>query len=63
MAHSVQYQIRESVRGIETEIGRLLDVAQTLNDNGDKDLATAVEDEALEIFKAVLALRAAVRSH
>jgi hypothetical protein len=63
MAHSVQYQIRETVRGIELEIGRLLDLAQTLNDIGDKGLATAVEEEALEIFKAVLALRAAVRTH
>lgn len=42
MAHSLHYQIGESVRTIEAEVGKLLDLAATLRDAGEEDLAVAV---------------------
>jgi len=44
MAHSLQYQITESVRVVEIEIGKLLDLAAMLKDDGNDALATAVSN-------------------
>jgi uncharacterized UPF0146 family protein len=46
MAHSLQYQITESVRVVEVEIGKLLDLATMLKDAGNDVLAAAVSNQA-----------------
>ena len=60
MAHSLQYQITESVRVIEIEIGKLLDLAATLRDDGNDDLASAVSIQAHKLLEAAVALRFAM---
>ncbi len=60
MAHSLQYQITESVRVIEIEIGKLLDLAATLRDDGNDDLAAAVSIQAHKLLEAAVALRIAM---
>jgi len=44
MAHSRQYQITESVRAVEIEVGQLLDLATMLKHAGNDVLATAVSN-------------------
>lgn len=60
MAHSLQYQITESVRVIEIEVGKLLDLAATLRDDGNDDLASAVSIQAHKLLEAAVALRIAM---
>ena len=60
MAHSFQYQITESVRVIEIEIGKLLDLAAMLKDAGNDALAAAVSNQANKLLGAVIALRIAM---
>ena len=60
MAHSLQYQIGESVRAIEIEVGKLLDLAATLKDAGNDDLAAAVSIQADKLLEAAVALRIAM---
>ena len=60
MAHSFQYQITESVRSIEIEIGKLLDLAAMLKDAGDDVLASAVSNQANKLLEAAVALRLAI---
>ena len=60
MAHSLRYQIGESVRSIEAEVGKLLDLAATLRDAGEEDLAFAVSAQASKLVEATVALRIAM---
>ena len=60
MAHSFQYQITESVRVVEIEIGKLLDLAAMLKDAGNDALATAVSSQANKLLEAAVALRIAM---
>ena len=60
MAHSLQYQITESVRVVEIEVGKLLDLAATLRDDGNDDLASAVSIQAHKLLEAAVALRIAM---
>lgn len=60
MAHSLQYQITESVRVVETEVGKLLDLATMLKDTGNDVLATAVSSQANKLLEAAVALRIAM---
>lgn len=60
MAHSLQYQIGESVRAIEIEVGKLLDLAATLKDAGNDDLAAAVSIQADKLLEVAVALRIAM---
>jgi hypothetical protein len=60
MAHSLQYQIGESVRAIEIEVGKLLDLAATLKDAGNDDLAATVSIQADKLLQAAVALRIAM---
>lgn len=60
MAHSLQYQITESVRVVEIEVGKLLDLAAMLKDDGNDVLATAVSSQANKLLEAAKALRIAM---
>jgi uncharacterized UPF0146 family protein len=60
MAHSLQYQITESVRVIEIEIGKLLDLAAMLKEAGNDVLAMAVSNQANKLLEAAVALRIAI---
>ncbi|MNS97472.1 hypothetical protein D3C72_1318060 [compost metagenome] len=60
MAHSLRYQIGESVRTIEAEVGKLLDLAATLRDAGEEDLAVAVSAQTNKLLEAAVALRIAL---
>lgn len=60
MAHSLQYQITDSVRVVETEVGKLLDLATMLKDAGNDVLATAVSTQAHKLLEAAVALRIAM---
>ena len=60
MAHSLQYQITESVRVVEIEVGKLLDLAAMLKEAGNDVLATAVSNQANKLLGAVIALRIAM---
>jgi hypothetical protein len=60
MAHSLRYQIGESVRTIEAEVGKLLDLAATLKDDGNDDLARTVCTQAQKLLEAAIALRVAM---
>lgn len=62
MAHSLQYQITESVRVVEIEVGKLLDLATMLKDAGNDVLATAVSNQANKLLEAAVALRIAMAS-
>ena len=59
MAHSLNYHIGESVRAIEVEIERLLDVVDALRAAGNDDLATIVVAQVQKLLEAVIVLRAA----
>ena len=60
MAHSLQYQITESVRVVEIEVGKLLDLATMLKDTGNDVLATTVSNQANKLLEAAIALRIAM---
>ena len=60
MAHSLQYQITESVRVVEIEIGKLFDLAAMLKDDGNDVLATTVSNQASKLLEAAVALRIAM---
>jgi hypothetical protein len=60
MAHSLQYQIIESVRVVEIEVEKLLDLAATLRDDGSDGLASAVSIQADKFLEAAVALRIAM---
>lgn len=60
MAHSLQYQITESVRVVEIEVGKLFDLATMLKDAGNDVLATAVSNQANKLLEAAVALRIAM---
>ena len=60
MAHSLHYHIGESIRAIEIEVGKLLDLATTLKETGDDDLATSVSIQAHKLIEVAVALRIAV---
>lgn len=60
MAHSLNYQITESIRVVEIEIGKLLDLAAMLKDAGNDALATAVSRQASKLLEAAVALRIAM---
>ncbi|CAI8802747.1 Phosphate transport system regulatory protein PhoU [Pseudomonas sp. IT-P74] len=60
MAHSLQYQIGESARAIESEVGKLLNLAATLRDTGNNDLAAVVSMQAHKLLEAAVALRIAM---
>ncbi len=62
MAHSPQYQITESGRVVEIEVGKLLDLAAMLKAAGNDDLATAVSSQANKLLEAAVALRIAMAS-
>lgn len=59
MAHSLQYHIGESVRAIEAEIERLLDVVDTLKAAGNDDLASVILAQVHRLIGAAVALRVA----
>lgn len=59
MAHSLNYHVGESVRAIEVEIERLLDVVDALKAAGNDDLATIVVAQVQKLLEAVIVLRAA----
>ena len=59
MAHSLKYHIGESVRAIEVEVERLLDVVDRLNEAGNEDLAAVVLAQVQKLLEAAIALRIA----
>jgi hypothetical protein len=59
MAHSLQYHIGESVRAIEVEAERLLDVVDALKAAGNEDLASVVLTQVQKLLEAAVALRIA----
>lgn len=60
MAHSPRYQVSESVRSIEVEVGKLLDLVVMLKDAGDDDLSANVAIQAHKLLKAAVTLRMAM---
>ena len=60
MAHSLHYQLGESVRAIEAEVGKLFDLAATLKEAGNDDLAGAVSTRAQKLIDAAGGLRTAM---
>jgi hypothetical protein len=60
MAHSLHYHIGESVRAIEVEVGRLLDVVDSLRELGNEDLASIVVNQVQNLLEAVIVLRVAI---
>ena len=59
MAHSLQYQIGESVRAIEVEAERLLDVMDSLKEAGNEYLANTVMVQVQKLLEVAIALRIA----
>jgi len=59
MAHSLQYHIGESVRAIEVEAERLLDVMDSLKEAGNEDLANTVMVQVQKLLEVAIALRIA----
>lgn len=60
MAHSPRYQVSESVRSVETEVGKLLDLVVMLKDAGEEALASSVALQAHKLLEAAVALRMAM---
>ena len=60
MAHSLHYHIGESVRAIEAEVERLLDVVDSLKVAGDEDLASIVLAQVQKLLESVIVLRVAI---
>ena len=59
MAHSPQYQVRESARSIEIEIGKLLDLTEMLKKDGNDALAATLSNQANKLMDVAIALRIA----
>ncbi|SEC00923.1 hypothetical protein SAMN05216205_1222 [Pseudomonas mohnii] len=59
MAHSLQYHIGESVRAIEVEAERLLDVMDSLKEAGNEDLSNTVLVQVQKLLEVAIALRIA----
>lgn len=59
MAHSLQYQIGESVRAIEAEVKRLLDIVDTLKAVGNEELASVILAQVHRLIGTAVALRIA----
>ena len=57
MAHSARYQITDSVRSIEIEVGKLLDLVVILKDAGSEELSASVALQAHRLLEAAVALR------
>lgn len=60
MAHSAQYQITESIRSIETEVGKLLDLVVMLKEAGKEQLSAKVAHQAQKLLESAVALRIAL---
>ena len=60
MAHSLHYQIGESIRAIEAEVVKLLELAATLKNSGNDELAWAVSLQAQKLIEAAVGLRMAM---
>ncbi|MBI6854216.1 hypothetical protein K5D34_18700 [Pseudomonas cichorii] len=60
MAHSLQYQVSDSIRGIENEVGRLLDLVPMLKEAGNDELAAKVGMQAHKLLEVAVALRMAL---
>ena len=60
MAHSARYQITDSVRNIEIEVGKLLDLVIILKDAGSEELSASVALQAHRLLEAAVALRMAL---
>lgn len=60
MAHSARYQITDSVRSIEIEVGKLLDLVVMLKEAGDEELSSSVALQANRLLDAAVALRMAL---
>ncbi|GFM49092.1 hypothetical protein [Pseudomonas capsici] len=60
MAHSLQYQVSDSIRGIENEVGRLLDLVPMLKEAGNEELAAKVAQQAHKLLEVAVALRMAL---
>lgn len=60
MAHSARYQITDSVRSIEIEVGKLLDLVVILKDAGSEELSASVALQAHRLLEAAVALRMAM---
>ncbi len=60
MAHSLHYQIGQSIRAIEVEVRKLLDLVATLREAGEEDLAVAVSTQANKLLGAAVMLRIAM---
>lgn len=59
MAHSLRYQVGESVHIIEAEVERLLDVVDALKQAGNDELAATILTQTHKVLEAVIALRIA----
>ena len=59
MAHSLLYQVGESVHLIEAEVKRLLDVVDALKQAGNDELAATILAQTHKVLEAVIALRIA----
>jgi hypothetical protein len=62
MAHSLHYHIGESVRAIEAEVGKLLDLAATLKEAKNEELAGAISGQANKRLEAAVALSMACQN-
>ncbi|MFJ4143146.1 hypothetical protein [Pseudomonas sp. NPDC089734] len=60
MAHSLQYQVSDSIRNIEVEVGKLLDLVIMLKEAGNEDLSTKVGFQAHKLLEVAVALRMAL---
>ncbi|MBX8548299.1 hypothetical protein K5D68_01610 [Pseudomonas cichorii] len=60
MAHSLQYQVSDSIRGIENEVGRLLDLVPMLKEAGNDELAAKVGMQTHKLLEVAVALRMAL---
>ena len=60
MAHSLHYQIGQSIRAIEAETERLLNLAIALKDAGDIERAKAVLIQAQKLVEAAAGLKIAM---
>jgi len=60
MAHSLHYQIGQSIQAIEAEVEKLLNLATAFKESGDIELARVVSMQAQKLVEATLGLRIAI---
>ena len=60
MAHSLHYQIGQSIRAIEAEVVKLLSLAAILKEAGSDELAWAISKQANRLIEAAVGLRIAM---